>query len=287
MNTASLPEDGQLSIGPVSLPAGKKIRAKTWSTRREGGRLVPVGFGEQPVAWVTREAVPDAGRVWAALSDAQQKTGLIPFLLGTLRREPSRPWDSEEFHSPLDPRELDQVEAADVLQKRWDGETHEYLEPGETEDPEFLQHLAMTLAPFSRDHFPGLATGEDTVMGPEQLDEILGSLGARRLGLVPADRPADVLPLLGWTPSDQSSALPVAAVLRSWEDRFGARLLEIGFAEIRLLVQRPPRSLEAVQQVAAEHWAFADEYDNIGQAPVSDIAAALLNQPALWQFWWD
>jgi len=66
----------------------------------------------------------------------------------------------------------------------------------------------MTLAPFSRDHFPGLAPGEDTVMGPEQLDETLGSLGARRLGLVPADRPADVLPLLGWTPSDQSSALP-------------------------------------------------------------------------------
>jgi Domain of unknown function (DUF4253) len=225
--------------------------------------------------------------VWAALSEAQQETGLVPFLLGTLRGEPLRPWDSEEFHSPLDPRELDQVDAADVLQKRWEGETHECLEPGEAEDPEFLRYLAMTLAPFSRDHFPGLATGEDTVMGPEQLDEILGSLGARRLGLVPADRPADVLPLLGWTPSDQSSALPVAAVLRSWEDRFGARLLEIGFAEIRLLVQRPPRSLEAVQQVAAEHWAFADEYDNIGQAPVSDIAATLLNQPALWQFWWD
>lgn len=45
-----------------------------------------------------------------------------------------------------------------------------------------------------------------------------------------------VLPLIGWTASDQfADALPVAAVLRSWEDRFGARLLEVGFAEIRLL----------------------------------------------------
>jgi Domain of unknown function (DUF4253) len=75
--------------------------------------------------------------------------------------------------------------------------------------------------------------------------------------------------------------------VRSWEDRFGARLLEVGFAEIRLLVQRPPRSLGTAQRVAAEHWAFADESDDIGSAGVGDIAAALLTQPALWQFWWD
>jgi hypothetical protein len=33
MNTASLPEDGQLRIGPVSLPAGERIRAKTCQRR--------------------------------------------------------------------------------------------------------------------------------------------------------------------------------------------------------------------------------------------------------------
>jgi hypothetical protein len=103
------------------------------------------------------------------------------------------------------------MDAADVLQKRWDGETHESVEPGQAEDPEFLRHLARTLAPFSRDQFPGLATGEDAVLGPEQLGQTLGSLGARRLGLVPADRPADVLPLIGWTPSDQSGALTETA----------------------------------------------------------------------------
>jgi len=35
----------------------------------------------------------------------------------------------------------------------------------------------------------------------------------------------------GWYPT----ALPAAAVLRSWEDRFGARLVRVGFAEIWLL----------------------------------------------------
>ncbi len=64
----------------------------------------------------------------------------------------------------------------------------------------------------------------------------------------------------------------IAAVLRTWEDRFGARLLNVGpGAEIRLLVQRPPATRQAAQRVAAEHYAFADECDPapeifIGQA---------------------
>src|SRR5262249_60396920 len=107
--------------------------------------------------------------------------------------------------------------------------------------------------------FPGLAPPGDTALRPDQLNRPLDSLGAARIGLVPASRSADVLPLIGWTPSDQSDALPIAAVVRSWEERFGARLLEIGFAEIRLLVHRPPRSLDAAQRVAPHHWAFAAE----------------------------
>src|SRR5215469_17486737 len=54
------------------------------------------------------------------------------------------------------------------------------------------------------------------------------------------------------------TASELAAVLRSWEDRFGVRLLEVGFADIRLLVSRPPQTLEAAQPIAAEHFAFAD-----------------------------
>jgi hypothetical protein len=43
-----------------------------------------------------------------------------------------------------------------------------------------------------------------------------------------------VLPLIGWdgAANHWEDALVIAAVLRSWEDRFGARLLRVGFAEI-------------------------------------------------------
>lgn len=268
MTTGSLPEDGQLRIGSITLPAGKRIHA-----------------GREPAAWVTREEVPGAGRVWTALSEMQQEPKLVPFLLGTLSGDPSRPWDQEEFCDPIDPAELDQMDAADVLKEMWDGETHE-VDAGQGEDPEFAEYIAEVIAPFSRE-FPGLAPREDAPLSPQQLGQALSSLGAARIGLVPATRPADVLPLIGWTPSDQSDALPVAAVVRSWEDRFGARLLEVGFAEIRLLVHRPPRSLDAARRVAAEHWAFADECADIGRSHVADIAATLLRQPAIWQFWWD
>src|SRR5215467_10096141 len=76
---------------------------------------------------------------------------------------------------------------------------------------EEVEPFAVMIAPFSK-KFPGLAPPGDTPLSPGQLSETLGSLAAARIGLVAATRGADVLPLIGWTPSDQSDALPVAAV---------------------------------------------------------------------------
>jgi hypothetical protein len=69
------------------------------------------------------------------------------------------------------------------------------------------------------------------------------------------DRPgADAPAAIGWEgPLNRGdSLLPLTAVLRSWEDRFGARIIDVDFDDLRLLVERPPRTLEAAQRVAAE-----------------------------------
>ncbi len=67
MTTADVPTDGELRIGAIRLPAGRRIRA---------------GHGSgAPVAWATTGPVPDAGRVWAALSEAHAQSGLVPVLL--------------------------------------------------------------------------------------------------------------------------------------------------------------------------------------------------------------
>jgi hypothetical protein len=47
-------------------------------------------------------------------------------------------------------------------------------------------------------------------------------------------------------------------------------LADVGFAHIRLLAWRPPRTLEGTQAVAAELWSFCDEFwpiDSQAQRP--------------------
>src|SRR5712691_6009066 len=261
-----LPVDGELQLGQIRLPAGKRFHA---------------GFGpaRRPVAWVTREEVPEAGGIWAALYDGRQETGLIPFLAGHLGGEPARPWDSEEFYEePADPgglgRRLDRLRASAVLKEWWNDQTSD-----------FEAELAAEVKPFLR-KFPGLAPAGSTALTAAQLTDVLNALPPHRIGLVPATEPAEALPLVGWCPAGlPEHTLEVAAVVRSWEDRFGVRLLKIGFAEFSVLATRPPRSLPHAQQLAAEQWAFCDEV-GYGLSDIGRISAYILISP-IWSFWWD
>jgi hypothetical protein len=135
--------------------------------------------------------------------------------------------------------------------------------------------------------FPGLAPAVEEELDPELMRRsVVQYTRDARIGLVPAARPADILPRLGWAGAcNHRTASELAVVLRSWEDRFGARLLEVGFDDIRLLVSRPPQTLHAAQPVAAEHFAFSDEAHK-GPRHVGEIARALVNNP-FWDFWWD
>jgi hypothetical protein len=198
------------------------------------------------VAWVTTQPVPDPGRVWSALSDAHLETGLVPVVLT----------DGEQdqdffFSAPDDLAGLDHLDPAGVL--------------------------GISLAP-----------AENGKLSMAECQQILGSLPPAPIGLVPARRPADVLPTVGWRTTGRfPTSLPIAAVLRSWEARFGARLLDVGpGAQIRLLVERPPRSTEAAQRVAAEHAAFCDERAGQERHDIAAIAASLVDAP-VWTCRWE
>jgi len=273
MAKTGVPDAGELRLGRIALPAGKQVIAN-------------YGSGA-PVAWATVSKVPGAGRAWSALSDAHQETGLVPFLLSGLHGgSTERPWDLGEFGDIEDVTLIDQLDPERLLREQWDGETHEEGIAEEDEDEDFRDYLQEKVGPFGR-QFPGLAPAEDRQLSSEVLQDVLGALPDARIGLTPAARPADVLPLIGWEGAvNSTTSLPIAAVLRSWEDRFGARLLDIGFAEIRLLVSRPPRTIGAAQRIAAEHVVFCDECGGQGLTEVSTIAASLLESP-VWTFWWD
>jgi Domain of unknown function (DUF4253) len=262
MAAARLPKDGELRIGAVVLPVGERVYARDRT---------------DPVAWVTGQPVLDIPRAWAMLTDAHEQTGLVPVLIVSKDSQTARPWNGGELLRPPGIAGLDLLDATAVLTKMWD----DSLPSAE----EYDEQDAADRAPFSR-QFPGLAPRQDQELSTTARGRAIASLPASYLALVPASRPADVPVQVGWQPSDTfDDARPIAAVLRSWEDRFGARLLEMGAADIRLLVDRPPRTRQAAEAIAAEHFAFATE-SGTGSGTISSIAAGLIDQP-LWSFWWD
>ncbi len=91
----------------------------------------------------------------------------------------------------------------------------------------------------------------------------------------------------GWNdcPADEEHI----AVLRYWQERYGADLFAVGGDMIECVVERPPSTRDAALSLAREQLLYApgslDEFSGrIGSVP--ELAAALLNSRH-WLFWWD
>jgi hypothetical protein len=108
MATAELPADGELRLGAVVLPPGRRV----------------IPDDDEPVAWVTLTAVRNPGQVWSALADMTPQTGLVPVLLDD---DPDADGEDFFFYDPVDPRLIDMVDPAQLLAERWH-------DPAEEED---------------------------------------------------------------------------------------------------------------------------------------------------------
>ena len=78
----------------------------------------------------------------------------------------------------------------------------------------------------------------------------------------------------------------LSAVLRSWEDRFGAVLVRMGRATLELAVAAPPWERSECLAIAAEHYAFCDDTYRGNPGTLRDYAN-LLRGSTRWSFWWD
>src|SRR5437762_14025280 len=101
MTATELPAEGELQLGAVLLPRGRRI----------------VPDGHDAVAWVTSSDVHDPGPVWAALTDLHPQTGLIP----VLAEDDGRGADGEDFffYEPVDPRDIASADPVRELAARW------------------------------------------------------------------------------------------------------------------------------------------------------------------------
>lgn len=260
-----LPADGETLVAGVRLPAGR--------------RLGPAGKprGTAPALWATGP-FDEAQAAWLALRDGLRGSGLVPLLLSDLNDGQGRPWESGELRLPGS-LEVDNFDAATLLPELWADQMPE---------PEEEQDMAEVLAPYSRP-FPGLAPASTGNASPGQLRAAVESLpGPLRIGLVAAARPADALTALGWGGAVNYVEDPevISAVLRSWEERFGASLLHVGFDVLDLLVERPVTTAPEVLAVAAEHYAFCPDNVDQGAGSITEYAAELADATR-WSFWWD
>lgn len=144
------------------------------------------------------------------------------------------------------------------------------------------------LAPFGA-AFPGLTTAPEPVDDPVT-SAVVASHDHRPalLALAPVARPADVPAAAGWFGMINAwdDVAGLCAVLRSWEDRFGALLIRMDLATLELSVAAPPWTAEACLGVAAEHYAFCCGTYMENPGTLRDYARSLRGARE-WRFWWD
>ncbi|HEY1812191.1 MAG TPA: DUF4253 domain-containing protein [Kofleriaceae bacterium] len=251
----ALPAERDAIVGGVRLPPGRRIAAG----------------GDEPVLWISEQPLRDAAARWRELARGYANHGLWPLLMSTLHDDGGRPWLTDEL-------DLDRVsdpgahDALAVLADSWQNVL-----------PASDDELGV-VAPLGRS-FPGLAaatTGDPLSIGDAVEDTTV------RLGLVAVARPADAVAAIGWSGplNHTNDVAELCAVMRTWEDRFGAYVVAVGFDTLAIGVERPPRDTTTALAIAAEHFAFCP--DNIwqGSGKLAAYVEHLIDAP-MWGFWWD
>lgn len=212
---------------------------------------------------------PQLAEAYAELLAAYHQTGWWP-----VQTEASqRPWLDGELEGPADiPANVDFFHTL-IEDELSDGD-EEYLE--EVEFPPYSDHLQQALHKhWQTSYAPALATV------PPKLKENHGLL------LVSTPRPADAPGLLGWLGSVNYtySGAAVSAILRNWENRFGAVLYKLDFDMLYLALPKLTLDEEAQKLTALEHHFFCP--DNIDQGTGSFPEYVPEVTRPYWGFWWD
>jgi hypothetical protein len=254
------------------------------------GRGVPAG---SPVLWYA-DKMPYAPLLdaWTRAQRQQDATGLRPVLC----------YADDDRPRSLDLAEVAAVDLEAELEQGWREDRRRRLarqaEP--SAPPEIPEDLAEFIEPWEDDpgppfdRWPGLAPAALPAPGVDPDEAARAAIFAHlvhegepgiSLGLVKAARSADIPAVIGWR---AEAPLPLlCALLRSWEDRFGARVVGAIGSTLYVSVASPPRDERQATHVALEHLlTTADNIVNDPPTPFPRYAASLVDAP-LWRFWWD
>ncbi|GAA2224413.1 DUF4253 domain-containing protein [Promicromonospora sukumoe] len=266
---------------PEALPAGRIVDTA------EHDRA-PSAAPARGLLWMSDAPVDAAGVTWTRLRNDHERSGLYPVLLEHDYDDSRNDrWSFFGTAGGLD------VDPETALRTLWD-RLQEDREPEEDDEDEIPEEE------WPAGPWPGLApagTGEDSPWAmAEQYaahlqddPDLHGRPPRWRLGLIPADTGAGALTLVGWDgPCNHTNQVElISAALRTWEERFGVRVVGLGSDRLWVSVARPPKDLDHARAVALEHFAFCP--DNLWQGGYESLdayAAALVGANS-WTFWWD
>jgi hypothetical protein len=220
------------------------------------GRRAPDSL---PSYWISDEPLEAAGDAAATIARAFAETGLWPLLW---------PWDEDPaayLDQPIEPDRVDAIDVEAVLRRGWD---------------RLAAHPAGLVEPVGP-RFPGLAAGSLVAPAgardPFQLAELLSV--AARLMVVPCNRPADCVALIGGLAVEVDGA-EISAVIRSWEERFGAVLVAVEPTLATLAITAPPGAPDQALAAAAEQLAFCPP-ETVEPGTLEQLASILVGQAAL------
>jgi hypothetical protein len=245
------------------------------------------GSWHEPLLWYADE--PAAPDTWPALKRAGRAVGLLPVLIHGGSARSRDHWPEKWELSPDMASYPGDHDAEEVLADFWE----EYAEDELGEDSAIEPYgpewpgLAPSPAPsLSAPADPDVWAAE---VAAELADEDSWLHGAR-MALVPARRSADIPAAIGWTGplNHENDVARLCAVLRSWEDRFGIRVVALSFDQLVVSVASPPTTMTEAEAVAAEHFAFCP--DNITQNDHDTLRAYAAHDvlgKQSWSFWWD
>jgi hypothetical protein len=255
-------DDGVARALSVPLPSGDVV----WPDPGYRQQRTP----RRPAFWVSDDPAPRGA--WAELRAEHHRSGLWPVLLD----DSTQPWSAGQV-APEPVAEVDTYDPAAFMAEVWAERV------GADDDLE-------DLAPYGR-YCPGPAPPGEPAADPgavaDRYAHILEDRGMP-LGLAAAERGADALTVMGWQGAINHNPwiAPLSAVLRGWEDRFGVRVLGMGFNTLDLSVAAPPVTTRHALHVAAEHWAFCPDIIFQGPGTLVDYAAEIRGKSS-WSFWWD
>jgi hypothetical protein len=111
--------------------------------------------------------------------------------------------------------------------------------------------------------------------------------GELRLGLVAATTSGQAIRAAAWEGStNHAPGADVAAVVGSWDERFGVRVVELGWDTLTISVAAPPATLTDALPIAAERFAICPDQIEQGFGTMTALAEATVDA-GVWWFWWE